>query len=143
MNQFSYIVYTSRSPSFLAVETWQKHSFVLLESNAIAYYASIVSIAFSSDVKHIIHINDLDSDKYYLKEPVEVTITDLGDQILAEFVEAEISVSEDTASEALSWLKGRIVGSYVRFKNQLDKLGPVPIHQFQVLEKYIGEEQSS
>jgi hypothetical protein len=143
MNQFSCVVYTSRFHSVLTSEMWQKRYFVLLESNAITYHASITSIAFTSGVKHIIHIDDLNSDKYYLKEPIEVTITDLGDQILAEFVEAEISVSEDTASEALSWLKSRIVGSYVRFKNQLDKLGPVPIRQLQVLEEYVGEEQSA
>jgi len=142
MNQFSFIVYTARAPSFLA-KTGVSDSFVLLDSNYVVCYASITAISSSIGTKYVIYMDDLGTDKYYLKESIEVTITDLGDQILAEFVDAEISVSEDTASEALSWLKDRIVGSYVRFKNQLEKLGPVPIRQLQVLEKYIGEEQSS
>ncbi|MGC2223839.1 MAG: hypothetical protein WA624_16585 [Methylocella sp.] len=142
MNQFRYIVYTAREPSFLISGTWPNDCSLLFDSNVLSY-TSIVTFASSTctGIKHVLHINELDTDKYYLKEPIEVTITNRGDQILAEFVEAEISVSEDTASEALSWLKGRIVGSYVRFKNQLDKLGPVPVRQLKVLERYIGEEQ--
>jgi hypothetical protein len=139
MNQFSYIVYTARVPSFLTAKTGGNDSFVLFESSDIAYYASIIAIACSGGTKHVIHMNDLESNRYYLKEPIEVTISDLGNEVLAEFLEAEISVSEDTASDALSWLKDRIVGSYIRFKSQRDKLGPLPMRQLQVLERYIDE----
>ena len=91
----------------------------------------------------MIFIDDVRSNDYFVKKPIEVTISDLGDEVIAEFTEAEISVSGDTASEALSWLKERIVGSYVRFNNQRDKLGPMSMRQLQVLEKYIEEKKSA
>ncbi len=138
MNQFSYIIYTASKQFSLIAKTRPEDTVVLFASNALAFYN--LETAFSRGIKHVIYLNDLCSTKYYLKEPIEVTIYGLGNEVLAEFQEAEISVSEDTGSEALSWLKARIVGSYVRFKNQRDKLGPVPVRQLQVLEKYIGEE---
>jgi hypothetical protein len=145
MNQFSYIVYGARPQFYLPVKTLAADTIVnsvTVLSNAAIYYIDTVKIWFGCD-NYVISIDDLHSNDYFLKKPIEVTISDLGDEILAEFTEAEISVSEDTASEALSWIKGRIVGSYVRFKNQRDKLGPMPMRQLQVLEKYIEENKSS
>ena len=92
---------------------------------------------------YIISIDDLHSNEYVLKHPIEITISDHGDEILAEFTEAGISVSEDTAVDALQWLKDSIIDSYVTFNNQRDRLGPIPKRQLQVLEKYIGKEQAS
>jgi hypothetical protein len=89
--------------------------------------------------KYIIPINNVDDDEFFVKFPIDVVLTDVGGEYIADFPEAQISVSEDSAAKALSWLKARIVGSYRRFEGQKERLGPVPMHQLRVLEKYIGK----
>ena len=114
------------------------YEFVSWVSNA-STYVYLSASQLSRAQKYVVTIGDLGSDKYYLTVPIDAILTDLGDEFVAEFPAAQIAVSEDTAEDALRWLRDWIVDSYVTFKSHREKLGPVPAQQLQILERYIGE----
>jgi hypothetical protein len=110
----------------------------LFSNNQMVYYCSI---PVASGMQYELVIEDLGSSEINLKTPITVTLIDLGAEVIAEFREAEISVSEDTASDALQWLKESIADTYITFKKQRHRLGPLPMRQLRVLEEYLVEDQ--
>lgn len=90
------------------------------------------------------YIYDIGSDELTPSAGIPITIKQYDDdEYIVAFPEAEIIVSGETVAEAVSWLKSRIASSYSRFMSQKEKLGPVPAHQLQVLEKYLVKEQAA
>ena len=83
-------------------------------------------------------IDDLPSDTYYLAESIEAKISYIDGEYLAEFAEAEIVTSGETAEEAIQWLKESIVNLYEFYNDNRGALGPLPRRQLNILETYIA-----
>ena len=60
-------------------------------------------------------------------------------EYLAEWAEAEIITSGETAEEAVQWLKETIVSLYKFYNSNRETLGPLPGRQLSILEAYIAE----
>ncbi len=133
------LIPTSTQPNFFFFSVNTLDSLVLTWSNAANRLHVIFAPAPSKVRVSYRSLTSLGNSKFKLKEPIIVVITETDDEVIAEFPEAEIAVSEDSVGQALAWLRRRIIGSYTRFKANYDKLGPVPARQLKVLEKYIAE----
>lgn len=76
---------------------------------------------------------------YVLKNPIPVCIDRIaGDEVIATFKKANISICGNSATEAIQLLKTEIAELYVILKKEA-KLGPEPQRQLLVLEGYIGK----
>lgn len=84
-------------------------------------------------------IDILGNEDYVLKRPIPIIISEKDDEYVAEFPEAEIVTSGETADEALRWLKGTIVDTFELFRTERNILGPLPRKQLRVLEGYLGK----
>lgn len=62
-------------------------------------------------------ITDLNSDKHVLKSPVQVTIEEHAEEVIASWPELEAFASGKTVSEALSCLKKEVVSLYEDLKS--------------------------
>jgi hypothetical protein len=129
---------TSTEPISIIVTTLDR--IIMTCSNAINFVQILLSPVIHKDRVDSRSLTTLNNSKFKLRMPIQITITETQDEVIAEFPEAEIAVSEDTIPLALAWMKRRIIGSYIRFKASRDKLGPVPTRQLHVLEKYIVEQ---
>ena len=95
--------------------------------------------SFSHDM---FSIDDLLSDTHSLMQSIEAKISYIDGEYLAEFAEAEIVTSGETAEEAIQWLKETIVSLYEFYNNNRGTLGPLPERQLSILEAYIAEKQA-
>lgn len=84
-------------------------------------------------------IDDLPSGKHFLTQSIEAKISYIDGEYLAEFAEAEIVTSGETAEEAIQWLKETIVSLYEYYNSNRETLGPLPGRQLNILEAYIAE----
>lgn len=123
VNVFSYVVYASGT---FAVEV----------ATAIGAIAIPIS---GRDLVHKLKISDLRSPKVRLKKAIDVVVRDMGDHMLAEFPDAGISVSEDTAAAALDWLRSTIEYMFITFSESKDNLGPFAMKQLKTLEGFVVE----
>ena len=81
----------------------------------------------------------LGHDGYRLKKPIQACVDRIsGDEVIAAFPEAGISICGDSPTEAIQMLKTEIVELYEILKKEA-RLGPEPQRQLLVLEKYIGQ----
>ena len=136
------------SPQFFAIVGGFPVSLVSSTSSALggveyimAGFVQSVSVqgSFSHDT---FIIGDLPSDTHSLVESIEAKISYIDGEYLAEFPEAEIVTSGETAEEAIQWLKETIVSLYKFYDNNRETLGPLPGRQLSILEAYIAEKQA-
>ena len=85
-----------------------------------------------------VSIVDLPGGAHELKRPVDAKIRYSDSEYLAEFAEAEIVTSGETAEDAIQWLKETIISLYDFYKNNQSALGPLPKRQLSVLGAYVA-----
>lgn len=129
---------TSTEPMSVSVTTLDR--FIMTCSNVINFLQVLFAPVVYRDRVSRRTLTTLSNSKFKLLKPIQIIITETEGEVVAEFPEAEIAVSENNIPRAVAWLKRRIVGSYVRFRAHHDKLGPIPTRQLQVLEKYVAEQ---
>jgi hypothetical protein len=89
-----------------------------------------------------LEIDILGNNAYTLKKPIPIIISMDGDDYIAQFTEAEIVTSCETAAEALRWLKATIIDTFEQFKSEEKILGPLPRKQLKVLEAYLAKKSA-
>ncbi len=89
---------------------------------------------------YTVTIDHLLVDTHCLNRPINASISLNDGDYLAEFVEAEIVTSGDTADEAIRWLKETVVNLFEFYDTEREVLGPLPRRQLRVLEKFIGRQ---
>ena len=86
-----------------------------------------------------ITIRDLDVIDVEVLRPINVVLTEKDGDVIAEFEEANIAVSEDSVTKALVWLKSSIVDLFKTYNESRDILGPFAEQQLNTLERYVGQ----
>ncbi len=137
------------SPPFFSAADGSAVSVVASTAAALNYVeytimgSSIQSLPAGGSFSHdMFSIDGLPSDTHSLMQSIEAKISYIDGEYLAEFAEAEIVTSGETAEEAIQWLKETIVSLYEFYNNNRGTLGPLPERQLIVLEAYIAEKQA-
>lgn len=80
-------------------------------------------------------------ENYRIKQPIEVRINMIeDDEYIAEFEEVGIAFAAANPTEAIQLLKAQIIYTYEAYKSK-SRLGPEPLRQLIILEKYIGKKR--
>ena len=98
----------------------------------------IIALENKSIIKNI-KILSLDDDRLKIIRDIPVLLEIYEDEVIAKFVDVEVSGFGETEYEALDNLKRNIVSIYYELKEDKDSLGPLPQKWLEILKNIIEE----
>jgi hypothetical protein len=98
---------------------------------------NIQNLPSKKDLSPCPSITDLKDPRVRLVKPILLDLNVQSDGVILCFKKAHISTSGDNFHDAYDWMVETIVSKYVRFRQHMNMLGPIPLHTLRVLETYI------
>ncbi len=84
-------------------------------------------------------IRDFPNEPYVVSRAIPVTVAFTGDGFLASWGDANIAMTGDSESAALSELAADILDTYETYDAEADTLGPGPARQLALIKTYIAK----
>lgn len=94
------------------------------------------------EIRSTASITSFPGEAYIVREPIPVMIERLGESdFLARFVQANLAMSGETEQEAFQNLVAEILDAFDALSQERTNLGPEPVRQLDVLDKYLVRQQ--